>query len=340
MRTGNTNASGDGQTGVNIFPNGSISLQVSKEDQADCYPHLSFYHQGAENPTSSIGETSLGVLSIPNKLAVGLTATDNQEHVLTVVGTIAVSGASYHDRSIFVGVGKTSIEDGISGAILANGGNLYLTATKGNNPSVYFYRSQSTDLTARIANSSPGIVSVLNQLHIGSSIRESATDYTLYVDGNTYCAGNIRASSVNNVLLTSSGDGTQFLGDDGAYHDLQLNNYLSLAGGIMQGSIWMNYNKIHLGDSPTGSSGISFVSGRGVVIESSTATTEKNNSIELYAKLDGNIILNPTTGKALYKNTEIATVETTTLLDNRVTALEAEILGANAALNVLETNSI
>ncbi|MCD8164933.1 MAG: hypothetical protein LUE93_01640 [Bacteroides sp.] len=73
IRTGNTNAAGDGKTGVNIFPNGSIGLQVSEKDATEASPGVHFYHQGASNPTSTIKEAATGVLSIPGKICIGNT---------------------------------------------------------------------------------------------------------------------------------------------------------------------------------------------------------------------------------------------------------------------------
>ncbi len=64
----------------------------------------------------------------------------------------------------------------------------------------------------------------------------------------------------------------------------------------MEDKIWMNNNKIHFGDSPTGSSGISYVPKRGVVVESAASDAIENNNVELYAKLSGDIILNTTDG--------------------------------------------
>ncbi|MCD8164937.1 MAG: hypothetical protein LUE93_01660 [Bacteroides sp.] len=98
----------------------------------------------------------------------------------------------------------------------------------------------------------------------------------------------------------------------------------------------MNYNKIHFGGTD-GTSGISYINGRGVVLESSENETVHN--IEFQAKRDGNIILNTTEGKAIYKDTEIATVNDVSVVNERVTSLESIIGKLNDELeNTLNGN--
>ncbi len=113
-------------------------------------------------------------------------------------------------------------------------------------------------------------------------------------------------------VIKTEGDGTKFLADDGDYQTLPFDNYLPLSGGSLSGKIWMNSNKLHLGSYKDGGvSALSVSNERGVLIESANKSAQYENvaNIEIYAKDNGNIIFNTTTGKALYKDTEIATVD-------------------------------
>ncbi|MCD8164941.1 MAG: hypothetical protein LUE93_01680 [Bacteroides sp.] len=74
----------------------------------------------------------------------------------------------------------------------------------------------------------------------------------------------------------------------------------------------MNSNKLHLGSYKDGGvSALSVSNERGVLIESANKGAQYENvaNIEIYAKDNGNIILNTTTGKAIYKDNELATVD-------------------------------
>ncbi|MCD8261523.1 MAG: hypothetical protein LUD15_08570, partial [Bacteroides sp.] len=146
-----------------------------------------------------------------------------------------------------------------------------------------------------------------------------------YTFGNAYFSGEVKCAQVNGVAIRSSGDGSQFLADDGEYHDLQLDNYLRNSGGSISGKLWMNLHKIHLDAFSAGVSGISYTHTNGVLIESANSVNENSPNIELYAKDDGNILLHTTEGKAIYKDNEIATVNDVSVVNERVNSLESII---------------
>ncbi|MCD8166104.1 MAG: hypothetical protein LUE93_08230 [Bacteroides sp.] len=308
IRVGNTSNSTDGKDGIRLNKDGSIGIQCSDESVANgLYPRIALYHGSNPTAITSLYEATPGVLSITNKLRVGDTAKQAQESTLFVEGNSCFNGTCYHQKALNVGIGKTHYNDGVSGVTI--GGNPFIALLSAEDsteePRIAF--GKGTEITSRIRQGYPGILSLVTHTNEGVFIREyarqsSLNGYRLMVSGNSYFTGIVNAQS----------------------------------------KIWMNSNKIHLGPYTTGVSGLSFVCDRGVVLESAldNSTYEKASNIELYARESGNIVLNPTNGKALYKDAEIATVETTTVLDNRMAALEAEILGANAALSILETNSI
>ncbi len=227
---------------------------------------------------------------------------------MVVSGSTYVDGISYHQRQAHFGINKSEYNDGNLGiSILSYVPSIVLTASSDSTEPPRIVFGRGTEMTSRITEAYPGLISLQTTQSEGVYIGESR-----------------RESSLNGYRLMVSGDS-------------------SLKGAVnVEGQIWMNSNKIHLGPYTAGVSGLSFVYDRGVVLESAldNSTYEKASNIELYARESGNIVLNTTNGKALYKDAEIATVETTTVLDHRMAALEAEILGANAALTILETNSI
>ncbi|MCD8167352.1 MAG: hypothetical protein LUE93_15325 [Bacteroides sp.] len=298
VRVGNTDFAGDSRTGVNVLGTGGVTIQVSQEDTStSVHPRLLFYVEGATTPTSAIREAYPGTLSIPNKLRVGGTATTDHPGALFIEGTSYMNSTSYHRKESHFGANKNVYNDGVTGITVDPGSASVIITTseeETHTPKISFFGKSKTT-TSRIQEGFPGLISL-----------ETTKDEGVYIGTNA------RTVSLDGYRLMVSGDS-------------YLNGALN-----MQGKLWMNSNKIHLGTYLTGVSGISFINGRGILIESANHGSN-NDNIELYTKLNGNIILNTTNGKALYKDAEVATADDISALKSEITELKQQIAALLAA---------
>ncbi|MCD8167353.1 MAG: hypothetical protein LUE93_15330, partial [Bacteroides sp.] len=324
------------QSGFYAGANGMLALMTSTEiHQANMHyhPRILFYLNNSGEATSSIREAYPGILSIPDKLCVGSTRRTDTNHKLLISGGTSQFGDHiYSNGNIFTGNNKYGSYDGLAGVSMTTTGNIHITSNE--SPSIRFYRSNETEATSSLIEGTESCLSVKDSLNIGD-IRSTPPEHTLNVKGTGNVTEAFTAKTINGIPLTTSGNGSKFLGDDGKYHNLQLDNYLPVSGGQLKGKVYMNRHKLHLGNYDGGVSGISYDPDKGVLIESTYQGGGICN-IELYTKDNGDIVLNTTNGKALYKDAEIATLNDLseiTTLRNKVAALEQLIEELTAKLS-------
>ncbi|MCD8164935.1 MAG: hypothetical protein LUE93_01650 [Bacteroides sp.] len=222
----------DGKPGIHLGATGGLSIT------SDNVPYIDFYRENATSPTSRISEIYKGILSVRGKFRVGSNPEEDQEDTLVVDGSGSFSDTLH--ASAPSGNSAVVIKNGATYSSLTNeGDNWDMVRLNTNNQSVYGTGSfnqgkasyfegnpvvlrSSGDVRIQIGDTdeTPEKVRITNEGNVGIGTQSPA--HKLHVNGTSYLNGNVTAPSYNEVPLTSQGDGTTFLANDGTYKSINV----------------------------------------------------------------------------------------------------------------------
>ncbi|MCD8164945.1 MAG: hypothetical protein LUE93_01700, partial [Bacteroides sp.] len=220
----NKTAWNDGLAGGSLA-DGSLNL-TSAEGGAQG-PRIQFHYNGAATHTAQIVENYTGILSVPQRLAVGTTRTTA---LPTTATRFYVSGDSYITGSILISSeSKTHATDGLAGTVLSPG--IIELQTGGDNGGFidFHYGDTAADYTSRIIESARGSINLVspNGVRVGVGQSSSVTGYQFYVSGTSHFSNAVSINNgltvnglINGATINSTGDGNSYLSNDGSYKNL------------------------------------------------------------------------------------------------------------------------
>ncbi len=203
LLTGGRTAIQDGVTGIVVGDNGNIYMNSG-------FNYSAIYFQ----PNNSTALTQYVAAYADSTIRVSAVAFIPAVDESINLGIPGIKWNGIYTSTLYTG-SKANSEDGLTGSMLTANGNLVLNS--GSAPMLYFQPRNATTFTNYISANATGnalvssnhwLPSNTGTLNLGTSSYRWGTLYSNNIDVN---------GAINGATITSSGDGTRYLADDGTY---------------------------------------------------------------------------------------------------------------------------